>query len=176
MKANLSFPPGLAYGADEVPPSKPEGMSIEDAIYHTVHNYPGGVTALAARMGMSANTLTHKANPNTTTHHMHPRELVSLQHMSGDTTVLQAMADALGKTVMNATPDQYDGDIVQVFMELQVEFAEFVRAVADPLHHGQAVSRNEMRRAQTQAAELHARIGHVLGAMRRAMRPEPGAQ
>lgn len=174
MKATVSVPPAHAYGADEVPPSNPEGMSIEDAIYHTVHSYPGGVAALAGRMGMSANTLTHKANPNTTTHNLHPRELVTLQHMSGNVTVLRAMAEALGQTVQAATPDQYGGDPVQVFMELQVEFAEFVRSVADPLNHDNPVNRNEMRRAEYQAAELQARIGHMLAALRGRMRQAPG--
>ena len=70
--------------------------TVADAIYHTVHGYPGGVVALAARMGVSPNTLTHKANPNNATHHLHPAELVAMQQLSGNAAVLHAMAAALG--------------------------------------------------------------------------------
>ena len=59
MAVAISIPPGVAYGADEAVPDTQGGMSVEDAIYHTVHSYPGGVTALAARMGVSPNTLAH---------------------------------------------------------------------------------------------------------------------
>ena len=104
MKATISSPPGLAYGADDVVPDMPEGLSVEDAIYHTVHGYPGGVTALAARMGVSANTLTHKANPNNSTHHLHPRELVAMQYLSGNAAVLQSMAHSLRYTCTPLQP------------------------------------------------------------------------
>lgn len=178
MGINVSIPAGLAYGADEAVPDMPRGMTVEDAIYHTVHGYPGGVVALAARMGVSANTLTHKANPNNTTHHMHPRELVALQHMSGDAAVLHAMAAALGYTAQRATPDQADGDMVEASMRLQVAFADLMRAVADPLARvavepGKPVTGNEVRRAEYQGHELHAALAHMLAAMRSHMRALP---
>lgn len=158
----------------------PQGLTIADAIYHTVHSYPGGVAALAARMGMSANTLQHKANPNNTTHYMHPQELVALQHMSGNYSVLTAMASALGHVAKPADPAPADGDMVEVSMLLQVAFAELVRAVADPLARtrakpGDAVTGNEMRRAEYHAQELHAAIGHMLATMRGSMRSAPKA-
>lgn len=178
MKVTISIPPGLAYGADETPPDMPQGMTIEDAIYHTVHNYPGGVTALAARMGVSPNTLTHKANPNNSTHHMHPRELVSMQYMSGDVSVLQSMAHSLRYTCTPIAADQSGGDPVEAFMHMQMALAEFVRAVADPLQSRApgAVTRNEMRRAEEFAAELQASIGYMLASLRGHMRPAPKEQ
>lgn len=154
----------------------PQGMSVEDAIYHTVHGYPGGVVALAARMGVSSNTLTHKANPNNTTHYLHPRELVAMQYLSGNTEVLHAMAAQLGYTCTTAMPDQSGGDPVEDFMRLQVAFSDLVRAVADPLS-GQrdAVTSNEMRRADAMAGDLHTAIGHMLASLRGRMRPAPKA-
>lgn len=174
MAVTISIPPGLAYGAGEAVPNTPTGMSIEDAIYHTVHSYPGGVAALAARMGVSPNTLTHKANPNNATHHLHPRELVTLQHMSGNAAVLHAMAGALGYTCTDAQPDQTGGDVVEAFMHMQRAFADLVCAVADPLaQHGDAVTRNEMRRAEEMAGHMHTAIGHVLASLRGGMRKAP---
>lgn len=180
MPINVSAPPSVAYGADEGLPDMPLGMGVDDAIYHTGHSYPGGVHALAARMGVSVNTLTHKLNPNNATHHLHPRELVALLELSGNPAVLQAMAARLGYTVAAAVPDQSGGDPVEAFMALQCAFADLVRAVADPLAlHGAdgsagAVTPNELRRASAMAADLHAAVGHVLAALRGRMRKAPG--
>lgn len=178
MKATISAPPWLAYGADEAMPDMPQGMAIEDAIYHTVHGYPGGVAALAARMGVSPNTLTHKANPNNTTHHMHPRELVALQYFSGNVRVLESMAHSLGRVCGSPAIDAPGGDPVEAFMRMQMALSDFVCSVADPLHDrrpGQ-VTRNEMRRAEAMAAEVQAAIGHLLASLRGHMRPAPKAQ
>ena len=180
MKVTISIPASVAYGDGEAVPAMQQGMTVADAIYHTVHSYPGGVAALAARMGVSANTLQHKANPNNTTHYMHPQELVTLQHMSGNAAVLHAMAAALGYTAQRATPDQSDGDMVEASMRLQVAFAELMRAVADPLARvagdaSKPVTGNEVRRAEHHAHELHAAIGHMMATLRAHTRPAPGA-
>lgn len=178
MGVTISIPPGAAYGAGDDVPSKPVGMSVEDAIYHTVHGYPGGVTALAARMGMSPNTLTHKVNPNTTTHHLHPRELVAMQYLSGDASVLHAMAAALGYTCTPCGPDQSGGDPVEAFMHMQVSYADLVRSIADPLARMRSdpsmmVTQAEMRRADNHAGAHHATVDGALAALRGHMRPLP---
>lgn len=43
---------------------------VSDAAYLIAHKHPGGVRVLAERMGVSANTLQNKLNPNNTTHHL----------------------------------------------------------------------------------------------------------
>lgn len=168
---------GLAYGADEAMPSMPS-MSVPDAIYHTVHGYPGGVAALAARMGMSANTLTHKANPATGSHYMRPDELVTIQLFGGNAAVLSAMAAALGYTVTKATPDQSGGNPVGALARAQVEFADLVRAAAEVAERladtpGAATTGNEIRRMEYHAQEAMAAISHLLASMRGTMRPAP---
>lgn len=178
MAVTISVPPAAAYGAGEAVPDKPVGMSIDDAIYHTVHSYPGGVTALAARMGVSPNTLTHKVNPNNTTHHLHPRELVAMQYLSSDATVLHAMAAALGYSCTPCGPDQAEGDPVEAFMHLQSSFALLVRSIADPLARMQGdankmVTQSEMKRADEHAAAHHATVDGALAALRGHMRPLP---
>lgn len=125
-----------------------------------------------------ANTLTHKANPNNATHHLHPQELVALQHLSGDASVLHAMAAALGYTAQRATPDESDGDMVEASMRLQVQFADLLRAVADPLarvagNAAQPVTGNELRRAEYHAHELHAAVAHMLATLRAHTRAAP---
>lgn len=175
MAISISIDPGCVYGASEPLPTKASGLDLDDALYHTAHTYPGGVAALAARMGMSHDTLTHKVNINNATHFLRPKELLATMYMSGNASALHAMAEHLGYTCTRATPDQSGGDAVDAFMRLQVAYADLVRAVADPLRHDDAVTKNEMRRAEAMAAEAQAAIGHALAALRGRMRAEPKA-
>lgn len=173
MGISISINPAGAYGAGDVPPANVSGLDVDDAIYHTVHGYTGGVVALAARMGMSHDTLTHKASVTNTSHFLRPRELQAVMYMSGNASALHAMADHLGYTCTAATPDQSGGDPVDAFMRLQLAHSDLVRAVADPIAHGGDVSRNEIRRAEAMAAELQAAIGHTLATLRARMRTAP---
>lgn len=173
MGINVSIPPGFAYGADEPMPDMPQGLTVPDAVYHTVHGYPGGVVALAVRMGVSANTLTHKANPNNDTHHMRPDELVAMQALSGNYAVLHAMAAALGYVCAPAVPDQSDGDPVEVFMLQQKAQGEYSAAVADALLVEQPTPR-AVRRVSDMAQDLIAKTGHQVAVLRGRMRKAPG--
>ena len=178
MGINVSIPDHVAYGADEALPDRPGGMNLDDAIYHTVHKYPGGVAALAARMGVPASTLTHKANPNNATHRMSPAELVAIQLFSGDLAVLRAMAAALGQTCQPAPPDQAGGSAVEAVMRLACAHSDFVCAVADPIKRMEQdasawVTPAEKRRADYQGGMLHAEVDHTLATLRAHMRPTP---
>lgn len=159
-------------------PHPDSGMAVEDAIYHTAHGYPGGIAALAARMGIPAGTLAHKCNPNNSTHHLRPSELMALMLFTGNHSVLHAMAGALGFTVQKATPDQAGGNAVEAFMRLACAHADFVRAVADPLARMEADAAtwptgHELRRADYMAGALHSEVDHTLATLRAHKRPEP---
>ena len=175
MAVTISMPHGVAYGADEAVPDTQGGMSIEDAIYHTVHNYPGGVTALAARMGVSPNTLTHKANPNNATHHLHPAELVAMQQLSGNAAVLHAMAAALGYTCIPAVADQSGGDPVDAFMLQAAAQGKYVAAVADAMRTPTPTP-NEVSRVARLAEDLIDTTTALLSVLRGRMRKAPGGE
>nr|WP_295941203.1 phage regulatory CII family protein [uncultured Acidovorax sp.] len=180
MGITVSIPPGLAHVSDEAMVNRPPaGMDILDVIYHTVHGFPGGTAVLAQRMGMSLDVLRQKANVNNPQHVFHPRQLLDLMYFSGNDAILHAMADHMGRVVVNATPDQSGGDMLEASMRVQVAFADLMRAVADPLARmagqpGQAVTGNEMRRAEECAQEHQAAMAHMLGTMRAHMRKAPG--
>ena len=180
MTVTISIPVGLAYGVDETVPTKSYGQDVNDALYHTVHSYHGGVVALAARLGMSPNTLTHKVNVNNTTHHLHPKELVAVMHMSGNAAALHAIAEQLGYTCTPAMPCQAQGSATLAFMRLQMAKAEFVRAVAEPLACMEAqgdawVTPAELRRAEAAAGDLHTAVDQLTATLRACKRPVPKA-
>lgn len=174
MKATFSVPDRLAYGGDDPAPNRVHGQDVADAAYKTAHGYPGGIGDLAELMGVNANTLTNKVNPQNTTHHLSLREAVTMQDMSGNYAILHAMAEALGHTCTRATPDQSFGNPLEAFMRMQVALADYSRAVADAVRDGEGVvTGNQVRRADYQAQEAIASIGHVLAMLRARMRPMP---
>lgn len=159
-------------------PHPDTGLTVDDAIYHSVHNYPGGVAALAVRMGLPVGTLTHKANPNNNTHYMRPSELLAMMLFTGNASVLHALAGTLGYTVQKASPDQAGGNSVEALMRLAVAYSDFVRAVADPLARMEVDAAtwptgHELRRAEYMAAAVHAEVDHMLATLRAHKRPEP---
>ncbi len=72
-------------------------MNVIDAAHKTVHNDKhGGSTAIAARMGMSNTVLNNKVSPTCSTHHLRLDEAVTIMEYTGDTSIIQAMAQRLG--------------------------------------------------------------------------------
>lgn len=77
-------------------------MNIIDAAYHTVHDYPGGATALAPRLGIkSPAVLNSKVNPNTDTHHITLVEAIKIMTITNDYRILQSMNAQLGKVAID---------------------------------------------------------------------------
>lgn len=169
MKMNISIPRGAAYGEDESMPASPQGMSVADAIYHTAHKYPGGVHALAGRIGLSGNTLQHKVNPNTSTHILSVEEAVAMQEMSDKDWILQAMATRLGFTVIKSVPAS-TGDPHALYWQANALVADLQHAVSDAFADG--VTGNSMRRCDGLASEAFSAINNLLATLR-AQLPTP---
>lgn len=163
MRSSVSFPPHANNGEAGSPNDMRAPADMADAAYLIAHNHPGGVRVLAERMGVSANTLQNKLNPNNTTHHLTLRESVALQVMSGNPAICMPAAAALGYTCVPALPDQAAGDPVEAFVALQQEVGEFTSAAADAFRGGKAmVSRNEIKRLQYRYNELISTLNQLL--------------
>lgn len=112
-------------------------MNIEDAAYNTVHDYPGGASSLAPRMGMSAAVLNSKVNPNTKTHHLTLAEASKLMALTGDYRIMQALSAEHGKVAIDLPdiPESRDmsltdkvlcigmrgGDVMSMFREIMAD-------------------------------------------------------
>lgn len=150
------------------------GMDVLDAAYKTGQDHPGGVAALAERMGINAGTLQHKLNTNNSTHHLTLREAVQMQVAAGDVSILRAMAQQLGYVVVRAMPDQAGGNPVEAFMHFQSSVAEVTRAAADVLRPGGRPSRNGVRRLEREVQELMASGGNLVRTADAAVPAAPG--
>lgn len=147
------------------------GMDVVYAACLTAQAHPGGVARLARDMGIKAGTLQHKLNLNNETHQLTLPEAVRLQVITGNFSILHAMAHQLGCEVRRAVPDQSGGDPVEAFMRFQTEVAEVTRAAADA--HRQP-SRNAVRRLDRQVQELIVVAQHLAGAAARLLPAEEG--
>lgn len=113
-------------------------MNIKDAAYNTVHDHPGGSSALAPRMGIkSPVVLNSKVNPNTETHHLTLAEASKLMALTDDYRILQALASEHEKVAIDlpAIPECRDmsltdkvlcigmkgGDVMCLFREIMAD-------------------------------------------------------
>lgn len=148
----------VTLGADIGP-----GMELVATAQQIAQAHKGGVPAVAKLMGVSANTLQHKLNPERTTHHLTMVECLQLGMVTGNAGVLRAMAKQMGYTVHRATPDQSGGDPVEAFMHFQSHMGDFSRAAAEALLDGGGqVTPNAQRRVEFRGQELLAATTHLI--------------
>lgn len=130
-------------------------MKTEDALYHAVHDYPGGATALAPRMQMAPSTLQSTANPTIDTHRWSLRRAMEVIALTGDLRPLQAMAAEFGGVFIRTS--QHDTEALpeafRSLAKLAAEFGDVARATEDAMRDGR-MTPNEAARISTQCMEL----------------------
>lgn len=70
MHGSVSQPSARVTGNVLAMPATRGGIDVRDAAYHTAHQFPGGVPAMAQRLGVNENTLAHKVSLRKDTHHL----------------------------------------------------------------------------------------------------------
>jgi len=127
--------------------------SIDEAIYRTVHDYPGKVPRLAPLLGMRPGTLNNKADPGMD-HQLTLRESIALQLHTQDRRIAQAYCQELDGAFV-ALPgdvvDASDSALLDLWMNLQVELGKSAETIREALADG-VITRDEMDtiRAQVQ--------------------------
>jgi hypothetical protein len=142
----------------------PQIQDVDDAAYTLAHSFPGGVPALAQRMGMPHNTLQAKVNLNLSTHKLSLRESVQMQAVAGDCRVLYAMAAALDHVALPAPALVERADAIQVLTRLGEEVGDVFGAVRKALTDGK-VTPNERRQVAQQVAEAMGAMAMVMRAL-----------
>jgi hypothetical protein len=127
-------------------------MNILDAAYRVGHDHPGGVAALAPRMGMGEAVLNSKLNPNTKTHILSIEEMIKLEQFTGRHDMLFAHAEALGFIAVPA-PCVGDGDVDHAIAQTCAEFGDYLRTVGDAMGDKQ-ITPNEAKRLEKELVEM----------------------
>jgi hypothetical protein len=164
MRASISLGKPFANAdVDEPLSTAAHAFDVIDAAYHTAHGFPGGVPALSQRMGMIPSTLMSKVALNNTSHHVTLREAVTMQEVTGNVSILQAMAASLGYDIVKSIAAASD-DPITLNWQMVAALADMQHSIADAMQHG--VSRNSLHRVEVQAAESSSAINNMVAALR----------
>lgn len=133
-------------------------MNILDAAYHTVHDFQGGATALALRMGIkSPAVLNSKVNPNTETHHLTLLEATKMMGITGDFRILQEICAVLGKVAIDlpAIPEsQRDSCLIDTFLNIVIKEGNVTALFKEMMADGR-ITRGEAMDMAAVIRELH---------------------
>lgn len=146
-------------------------IDLLDAAYHTAHSYPGGVPALAVRMGMNPNTLMSKVDPNKNTHILGLKEANAIQTFAQDKNILHSMAASQNCVCIDMSACD-DRTTLQEISKMISEFGESILEMQSAAADG-VVTENEMSRCKKEVADLFASANAALKTLR-AMMPVRG--
>jgi hypothetical protein len=139
------------------------GMSVSDALYHTVHDYPGGAEALAVRLGKRGSTLCHEVRPPAnSTAKAGLEDTMKCIEFSDDYRVVHAINARFG--FMAVKLPQLEGaseSTMQHVATLSKEFNDVVQAAALSASDG-VITDNELKQLQRQVGELVAATQSML--------------
>lgn len=153
-------------------------MNILDAIYKVSHSYPGGIPALAVRMGKSANVLQNKVNPNVETHHVTAEEAAQIADFADSDDIAKAFAERRNMACFHITEHQgaSDMELLDLFINMEVEKAEWLKTIQQSLADGRIDPgeaeriRKESREHIAIIAELTSRIDGMVTERRKVSR------
>ncbi|MPW17906.1 hypothetical protein GCT13_13400 [Paraburkholderia sp. CNPSo 3157] len=144
-------------------------MNILDTAHAVVHDYPGGCESLAPRIGMSAQVLRNKANPNTDTHHLTLKNAIDVTAMTDDDRILEAWARERGYALVKV-PDVgncNDAAIVELMGEAWATHGDVGQEICKTLEDGR-VELTEVDRVE-QRIFKHAQVLFNISARLRGM-------
>lgn len=149
--------------------------SVLDAAYLTAHEYPGGVPALAVRMGVKSHgVLAHKLNPNDNANHLTVRDLMTILTLTGDHRALHAACLELGYMALPLPAQTGDDLTAEALTDTCKEFADYLQSVTSALSDHK-VTANELKRVRKELGELVASAG-LLEAILAKMESKRGRQ
>jgi hypothetical protein len=148
-------------------------MHALDAAAQTVDRYPGGAESLAPRVGLSAGILRNKVNPNCTTNHLSLAEANRLMAVTGDHTILQALAQEHGYTLHMVVEAPDATTIVNRILALGVAEGKFSQTIHDALADG-IISSNEMNAIGAAGHATQAALIGLINRLRAATHTQAG--
>lgn len=165
---------GVGQNGDDDAVANVKGMSPLDAAYHTAHGYPGGVRALAARIGMSPNVLQNKVNPNQESHHLTLAEAVTLMDVTDSDAILLAMAAHRGYDLIRTLPANTDS-LEALYWQYAAKHAELLEAVTNAATSRHGVTKNALRNVAATAADATAHANNLVAALAARVPSPPAA-
>lgn len=133
-------------------------MNLLDVAYNLAHDYPGGASSLAPRVGKNATTLSHELK-GTGDAKLGLLTAEKMTVLSGDFRILRALAHNCGQMVLPlpAVPDGESDDCMLRLGAMAEEFGKLCAEVAGDLVDGK-ISDNELGRIDRECGLLIASL------------------
>lgn len=131
-------------------PIEGQVLSLDLACYHAVHDYTGGVVAVAAVFGWSANTLQNKLNPTQVQNKLTAFEAVQILQLTKDVRILDAVCQPVNALwIWGESYEQVAGDMAMLdnVTELVQRTGELAGEIQKALADG-VVDPDEIKRMQ----------------------------
>ncbi|MGO4379673.1 phage regulatory CII family protein [Pseudoduganella sp. RAF19] len=142
-------------------------MHILDAFHKTVHDAKGGVEALAVRLGISAQILRNKANPNITANKVHLEEADRVMALTEDYEVLHALARNHGFVCVKVHSDATASDlaVLELVAKVWVASGEVGKEVHATLEDG-VVDKHEVQRVEEAVYRVNQSLSQMVGRLK----------
>lgn len=131
-------------------------MNVQDAMYHTVHDYPGGAEALGVRLNKRGTSLSNEVKPQPgSTAKFGLLDAVKVMEMADDLRMLDALNAHFGR--MSVPLPDLDVDngsaVFTSITRVTQEFGEYLAKVSEAVADG-SVSATEYRGTQRELGEM----------------------
>src|SRR5688572_733695 len=140
-------------------------MNLTKAYYAMCRRYPGGITAVANLISVSADVLQKKLSPTCNTHHLNVDEVEAIDLVTGDRAGAIEHARLNGFVCIPLPVQSEEGSLARGMSDIAREFSDVVRKF-DEILKDNRVSPNECDAFQREIVELHAECLANLGRMR----------
>jgi hypothetical protein len=124
-------------------------LNILDTAHAVAHEYDGGCESLAPRMGVSAQVLRNKVNPNIATHHLTLAEALRMSDLANDRRILETWARHLGMALIEVphADNCADSDVIEMMSESMKTFGDIGNEITRTFEDGR-VEQHEVRRVR----------------------------
>ena len=131
-------------------------LNLPTACYYAVHDFPGGVGAIAGQWGHNAAVLQNKLNPNMKEHRVNISELEHIAISTQDLRILQTVCSWYGAGYFILPSCEIDeSGLLEKSAELTREVSEMMQAISQSLQDG-TVDADEIRLLDKSMMELTA--------------------
>lgn len=145
-------------------------MDVLDAAYATVHDYPGGASALAPRAGFSSpHVLNSKVRPGCGTHHLTLVEANRLIGLTGNTCILRAMAEEHGYMLVSVQEPTDGGNVLASVLDVGEANGDLARTIRAAVADG-VITPREIKEIQRSGDQAQATIIMLMAKLRAAAR------
>ena len=136
-------------------------MSLMDAVYHAVHDAPGGVASLAPRLGKAPSTLSAEIRPQVLgTAKMGLIDAMKIAQLTGDMRIPTAFAANVGMVLVplpETVCSDSDDSAMMRMASVAKEFGDMCAAFSIAMADGR-VSANELAKFDRESGELMAAL------------------